>query len=74
MVGADDEQLVHQFQRLAVMMNPPTTTSTKCQMITVPGGQTKQSCTASSSVDEKALQRQLGNVDQNYQNKRSANP
>ena len=74
MVGADDEQLVHEFQRLAVMMNPPTTTSTKCQMVPVPGGQTKQSCTTTSSVDDKALQRQLGNVDQDYANKKSANP
>jgi hypothetical protein len=76
MVGADDEQLVHEFQRLSVMMNPPTTTKTNCQMVPVPGGNgpVKQSCTTTSTVDDKALERQLGNVDQNYQNKKNANP
>jgi hypothetical protein len=75
MVGADDEQLVHEFQRLSVMMNPPTTTKSNCVNEPVPGtNQMKQRCTTMTVVDDKAMQRQLGNVDQNYQEKKNANP
>jgi hypothetical protein len=76
LVGADDEQLVQVFQRMSVYMDPPTTTKTNCQMVPVPGGngQTRQSCTTTSTVDAKALQQRLDNVDQQRANKAAANP
>lgn len=76
LVGADDEQLVANFQKMSVMMNPPTTTKTNCPMVPVPGGngQVRQSCTTSSTVDEKALQQKLDNVDRDGANKAKANP
>jgi hypothetical protein len=76
MVGADDEELVHEFQRLSAFMYPPTTTKTDCN--TMPArdssGTMRKTCTTTSVVDDKALQRQLNNIDQDYKNKKSSNP
>jgi hypothetical protein len=76
LVGADDEELVANFQKMSVMMNPPTTTKTQCQMVPVPGGngEVRQSCRTSSTVDEKALEEKLDNVDRDRANKAKANP
>ncbi len=76
MVGADDAQLVAEFQRLSVFMSPPTTSKTDCHMEPANDGSgaMKKRCTTSSVVDEKAMQRQLDNVNQNYQNKVNGNP
>jgi hypothetical protein len=76
MVGADDEELVHEFQRLSAFMYPPMTTKTDCN--TMPArdssGTMRKTCTTTSVVDDKALQRQLNNIDQDYKNKKSSNP
>ena len=37
-------------------------------------GAMKKRCTATSVVDDKAMQRQLDNINQNYQNKVNGNP
>ncbi len=75
-VGADNEYLVAEFQRLSVYMSPPTTSKTSCSMApaTDGSGQMKKKCTTVSVVDEEALKRRLGDVNQNYQNKANSNP
>ena len=76
MVGADDAQLVAEFQRLSVYMDPPTTSKTDCNEqkdSSTPSGMRKV-CHTTSVVDEKAMDRRLGNINADYQNKVNSKP
>jgi hypothetical protein len=67
-VGADDAEKVREWQRLQVLMNPPTHSVTHCYSVgpnsAVPGSPKNQRCEQVNEVDNNAVQRQLNQINQ----------
>ena len=76
MIGSDDAEKVLEYQRLMALMFPPETTSTTCSIEKAPDapGGRQRICHTSSEVDQKALQRNLDNVDREYSEKVKQKP
>ena len=71
LVGSDDIALVRRFNRLQVLMDPPTKSQTSCRTVAPveahqAGVVNGQKCTTTTVVDNDRLQRKLADIDSQH--------